>query len=67
MCMVDLLQVLTVQIFCAFLTYAFAKFACRTSLQRVAFALPMTLVTPSVLAGVVGMCAKRNDNECAYR
>ncbi len=60
-------KVLTVQIFCAYATYVFGKFACRTTLQRIAFALPLTLTAPSVLAGVAGMCAKRNNNECSYR
>ncbi len=55
------------QIFCAFLTHAVSKFACRTSLQRVSFALPLSVLTaPSVLLGVGAMCKVRNDDECAY-
>ena len=52
------LKVLAVQIGCAYAMWIFGKFACKVNIQEVAFALPVTLIMPSTLSGIVGKRAK---------
>ena len=58
---------LLAQLFCAWATYVFAKFACKTTIQRVAFALPLNLVMPVAVSGLIGMCAMREKDPCQYK
>ena len=57
----------SLQVFCAYLAYVFGKFACKVSIQREAFALPIYLAQPLTLIGVTAMCSGRNSDPCAYK
>jgi hypothetical protein len=48
------LKVLAVQIFAAYACYIFGKFACKVNIQKVAFALPISLIMPVSLGGIMG-------------
>ena len=48
------LKVLAVQICCSYATYIFAKFACKTNIQKFAFAIPINLIMPVALSGIIG-------------
>ena len=60
-------KVIAVQVICAWVAYIFSKFACKTYIQRVAFAIPMTLVMPVTVGGIAAMCSERNVDPCYYR
>ena len=47
------------QIFCGYIAYIFAKFACKTNIQKSAFATPLVLVTPVALSALAGLCSIR--------
>ena len=46
--------------------YIFGTFACRTNIQIISFALPVTLIMPTTISALFGMCDMRNHNPCAY-
>ena len=60
------LKVLATQIGCAYVAYIFGKFACKTNIQIVSFAMPITLVMPVTIAGIFGMCDVKNSDPCAF-
>ncbi|CAF0721702.1 unnamed protein product [Rotaria sp. Silwood1] len=43
------------------LCYYFSKSACKMQMQRVAFAVPLTLATPVTLAIMIGLCQWKTD------
>ncbi|TRY63908.1 hypothetical protein TCAL_11841 [Tigriopus californicus] len=59
-------KVLATQLFCGYATYVFGKFACKVNIQRIAFALPLTLVMPVSITTLCLMCKARNDDHCAF-
>ena len=56
------IQVLLTQIGCAYAMYLFGTFACKTNIQIVSFALPMTLIMPVTITGLFVMCDIRNQD-----
>ena len=58
--------VIVVQILCSWILYSVGKFAYRSNIHRIGFALPMTLVTPVCLWTLTPMCVYRNRNACDY-
>ena len=58
--------VLLVQIGCSWLTYVFGKFACKCNIQRLCFALPISLVTPVCIFTMIPLCYYRQTDACAY-
>ena len=51
---------------CAYAVYIFGKFACKVKIQQVAFALPLTLTTPVTLAGLIGLCYRKDADPCTF-
>ena len=51
-------KILSTQVICGYVAYIFGKFACKVKIQKFAFALPLTLVMPSSIATVIGLCQK---------
>lgn len=43
------------------LCYYFSKSACKMQMQRMAFAVPLTLATPVTLAIMIGLCQWKTD------
>ena len=43
------------------LCYYFSKSACKMQMQRVAFAVPLSLATPVTLAIMIGLCQWKTD------
>ena len=60
------LKVLAVQIGSAYGMYIFGKFACKVNIQRTAFALPISLVMPATLSGLVALCIARDQDACVF-
>ena len=58
--------VLLVQICCSWITYIFGKFACKCNIQRLCFALPISLVTPVCIFTMIPLCYYRLDDACAF-
>ena len=58
--------VIVVQILCSWILYSVGKFAYRSNIHRIGFALPMTLVTPVCLWTLTPMCVYRNRNACDF-
>ena len=56
---------LVLQIGCSYATYIFGKFACKVNIQLEAFALPMVLVAPAAVTGMITMCKYRADDPCS--
>ena len=56
---------LVLQLGCSYATYIFGKFACKVNIQLEAFALPMMLVAPAAVSGMITMCKYRADDPCA--
>ena len=48
------IKVLAIQFTAAYVLWIFGKFACKVNIQEVAFALPLTLVMPTSVAGILG-------------
>ena len=49
------------------LCYYFSKSACKMQMQRMAFAVPLTLATPVTLAIMIGLCQWKTDQDCFYK
>ena len=58
--------VLLVQIACTWITYIFGKFACKISIQRLGFALPLSLITPLCVSTLAPLCYYRVRDSCKY-
>ena len=58
-------KVLLIQLGCAYGAYIFGKFACKVNIQIEAFALPMLLVGPATVCGVITMCHYRAADPCS--
>merc|ERR1711936_206468 len=58
--------VLLVQIGTSLIASLSAKFACKSSLQRLGFALPVSLVTPVCLSSLLPLCYYRLADSCAF-
>ncbi|KHJ44104.1 Chitin synthase [Trichuris suis] len=52
------------QFLSAFLVYQCAKFACKTKMQRVSFALPLTCVQPLLVVGMAMACTSKQKDLC---
>ena len=59
-------KVLVTQVCCSYLAYVFGKFACKVNIQKFAFAIPLTLVMPTSIATIMGLCEVRSGDPCAY-
>ena len=59
-------KLLATQIFTAYAAYIFAKFACKTKIQRIAFSIPAAATSPIVVFGVASMCKRHNADPCEY-
>ena len=58
--------VLLVQIACTWITYIFGKFACKCDIQKIGFALPISLVTPLCISALAPICIYRASDPCYY-
>ena len=58
--------VILVQIACTWITYVFGKFACKCSIQRWCFALPISLVTPLCISTLAPLCFYKLQDSCNY-
>ena len=58
--------VLLVQVACTWVTYVFGKFACKCSIQRWSFALPISLVTPVCISTLAPLCYYKLQDPCNY-
>ena len=53
------------QLCAAYAGFIFGKFACKVNIQRVSFALPLNLATPTAVALLIGLCKLRlNTTMC---
>ena len=59
-------KILFWQIISGYVAYIFGKFACKYNIQQLAFAIPLTLVMPTSIATVTGMCKIRNGDPCSF-
>ena len=60
------LKILVTQIGCAFVLFIFGTFACKTNIQIISFAIPITLIMPVTQAGLFTLCDIKNNDACAY-
>ena len=58
-------KVLLVQIGSTLGAYIFGQFACKFNIQLESFALPMLMVGPVTLCGIVTLCYYRQEDPCA--
>ena len=59
-------KILFTQIGCAFALFIFGTFACKTNIQIISFAIPITLIMPVTQAGLFALCDIKNNDACAY-
>ncbi|KAG5866370.1 hypothetical protein JTB14_021883 [Gonioctena quinquepunctata] len=55
-----------INIFATYICYAFGKFSCKILIQTSGFALPINMVVPVLLTGLIAMCGNYNKDECFY-
>ena len=58
--------VIIVQICSSWTLYSVSKFAIKCNIERIGFALPMTLITPLCLWTLTPLCVNRNKDPCFY-
>ena len=58
-------KVLLMQLVSTLCAYIFGKFACKVRIQLESFALPIMLVGPATLGGVVSLCHYRQVDPCS--
>ena len=58
--------VIVVQICSSWILYSLCKFSCKSNIEQLGFALPMTLITPVSLWTLTPLCVNRNKDPCAY-
>ena len=58
--------VIIVQICSSWILYSVSKFAIKCNIERLGFALPMTLITPVSLWTLTPLCINRKKDPCAY-
>ena len=54
-------KILATQVCCGFVAYHVGRFACSINIQKFSFSLPLTLVMPTTIAGILGLCEVRSD------
>ena len=59
-------KVLATQVLCGYIAYLVGKFACSVNIQKFSFALPLTLVMPTTIAGILGLCEVRSGDPCRF-
>ena len=55
-------KILATQVCCGFIAYHVGRFACSINIQKLSFALPLTLVMPTTIAGILGLCEVRSGD-----
>ena len=55
-------KILATQVCCGFIAYHVGRFACSINIQKFSFALPLTLVMPTTIAGILGLCEVRSGD-----
>lgn len=55
-------KILATQVCCGFVAYHVGRFACSINIQKFSFALPLTLVMPTTIAGILGLCEVRSGD-----
>lgn len=58
--------VFLINIISTYVCYAFAKFACKITMQGFSFAFPINLAVPFTLSILIAMCGTYNKDPCAY-
>ena len=58
-------KVLLMQLISTLCAYIFGKFACKVRIQLESFALPIILVGPATLGGIVTLCHYRQVDPCS--
>ncbi|XP_047516301.1 chitin synthase chs-2 isoform X2 [Pieris napi] len=58
--------VLLIQVFAAYFTYIFGKFACKILIQGFSYAFPINLVIPLVVNLLIAACGLRNGDTCFF-
>lgn len=56
----------TLHILCSYLSYVFAKFACKIQIQGFAFALPLSLAIPMAITALIVLCGLRMADTCVF-
>ncbi|KAK0162543.1 hypothetical protein PV327_006311 [Microctonus hyperodae] len=60
------LYVLLLQIFGAYFTYIFGKFACKILIQGFSYAFPVSLTIPVLISLLIAACGLRNGDPCFF-
>ena len=58
--------ILAIQFLCAKVLYNFGKFACHVNIQIISYAIPMTLIMPVTVFGLLEMCDMKNNNPLIF-
>lgn len=58
------IQLLLIHILASFVCYTIAKFACKICIQSLGFALPLTLITPTIGSILMFSCQTRGKSTC---
>ncbi|XP_043525699.1 chitin synthase chs-2 isoform X4 [Frieseomelitta varia] len=61
------IYVLLLQIFGAYFTYVFGKFACKILIQGFSYAFPVNLTIPVSISLLIAACGLRNDDPCIFQ
>ena len=59
-------KILATQVCCGLAAYIFGKFACKYNIQQFAFAAPLTLVMPTSIGTIMGLCEVRRGDPCKF-
>lgn len=60
------LWIFIINIISTYVCYAFGKFTCKILIQGISYALPINLVVPVTLSGLIAMCGLYINNECSF-
>ncbi|XP_076762627.1 hyaluronan synthase-like protein kkv isoform X3 [Xylocopa sonorina] len=60
------IYVLLLQIFGAYFTYVFGKFACKILIQGFSYAFPVNLTIPVTISLLIAACGLRNTEPCIF-
>ena len=59
-------KILVTQVCCGYVASAVGKLACSFNIQKFSFALPLTLVMPTTIATILGLCEVRSGDPCVW-
>ena len=58
--------IIFIQVTCSWILYSVSKFAIKCNIEKLGFALPMTLITPVSIWTMTPLCVNRAKDACAY-